>query len=276
MARERSIAAAQTVPVRGDVAANTDAHLRLAHLAADEGAAVLVFPELSLTGYEMDLAEPLAFVPGDPRLAPLVAAAAARGLTLVVGAPVRIDDRLHIGALILAPDGTVAVYTKQRLGAFGAGAAVDGTVPPGEATVFAPGRLDPLLRISGHPMAIGICADTGRPAHPQAAADRGATTYLASVFVIPSEFDREAANMAVYAARHRMAVVFANYGGPSGGLASAGRSAIWSETGERLVELDRSGAGIAVAVHTGAGWRARAIMLGGGQPAPPEPRRHAP
>jgi NAD+ synthase (glutamine-hydrolysing) len=60
-----------------------------------------------------------------------------------------------------------------------------------------------------------------------------------------------------------MAVAFANYGGPSGGLASGGRSAVWSETGELLAQLEASGGGVAVAIESHAGWRAKAIMLGG-------------
>ena len=58
-----------------------------------------------------------------------------------------------------------------------------------------------------------------------------------------------------------MTVVLANYGGPTGGLASAGGSAIWSDEGELLVQLDGSGSGIAIASEEEAGWRARAIML---------------
>ena len=73
----RSIAAAQTVPVRGDVDANMERHVRLVHVAADAHARVLVFPELSLTGYELDLAGSQAFTESDPRLTPLVEAASA-------------------------------------------------------------------------------------------------------------------------------------------------------------------------------------------------------
>ena len=56
----RSIAVAQTCPVRGDVDANLDEHLRLAGCAASEGALLVLFPELSLTGYEIGLADRLA------------------------------------------------------------------------------------------------------------------------------------------------------------------------------------------------------------------------
>jgi predicted amidohydrolase len=260
----RSIAAAQTIPARGDVGANLEQHVRLIRLAATEGARLLAFPELSLTGYELDLAAELAFSESDPRLAPLVEEAFSSAMTLIAGAPVRIGSRLHIGAFILSPDRAVGLYTKQRLGAFPESASRDGTVPPAEATVFHPGERNPLIRLGGDTAAVAICADAGRPSHPREAAERGANIYLASMFVIPSEFETEVSNLGTYAARHGMAVAFANYGGPSGGLASAGRSAIWSESGELLVRLGATGAGIAVAVEGDGGWRGRTVTLGRG------------
>jgi predicted amidohydrolase len=258
----RAVAAAQTIPSPGDVVANVRQHLRLVRVAADERAQVLVFPELSLTGYELDVANNLAFSRGDPRLAPLVEAASSAGMILVVGAPVRIGPRLHVGALIIAPNGSVEVYTKRHLGAFSASACVDGVVPPAEATVFHPGAEDPLVLFGGNTAAVAVCADTGRPAHARQAAQRGAKTYLASMFIIPSEYEREAANLKAHAARHSMTVVMANYGGPSGGLASAGRSAIWSAGGELLAQLDPTGAGVVVALESVAGWQVRTVMPG--------------
>ena len=57
-----------------------------------------------------------------------------------------------------------------------------------------------------------------------------------------------------------MAIVFANFGGPSGGLPSAGRSAVIGETGASLVELGATGAGIAVAREFDDGWRVEALL----------------
>lgn len=48
-----TIAAAQSISVPQDVAANVQEHLRLIHAAARHGVQWLVFPELSLTGYEL-------------------------------------------------------------------------------------------------------------------------------------------------------------------------------------------------------------------------------
>jgi predicted amidohydrolase len=259
--RARSVAAAQTIPIRGDVDANTDQHLRLTLVAAKAEARILVFPELSLTGYELDLAEELAFSERDPRLAPLAALASSCCVTLIVGAPVRIGSRLHLAAFIVSPDRTIDVYTKHHLGAFSPSASPDGIVPPPEKTVFQPGDLDPLVRFDGHTAAVAICADIGRPSHPEAAAERGAQTYLASMFVVPTDFENDTAKLSSYAARHSMAVVLANFGGPSGGLASAGGSAIWSGTGELLARLDATGAGVVVAAEGRDGWSARKVAL---------------
>jgi predicted amidohydrolase len=267
MKRSRSIAVAQTCPVAGDVQANLDEHVRLAHLAAAEGAEVIVFPELSLTGYELALAPRLAFSEDDPRLSPLLDVAASQEAILVVGAPVRVGSVLHIGAFILSPNRTTDFYTKQRLGAFPPSASCDScdgsTVPPPEATVFQPGDRNPLIRFGNNLAAVAICADIGRPAHPQQAAERGANIYLASMFVIPSDLEGEVSKLRRYAVQHRMMTALANFGSPSGGLQSAGRSAIWSETGELLVQLEANGSGIAVVTETQHGRRAQAIMIDG-------------
>jgi predicted amidohydrolase len=257
-----SIAVAQTCPVKGDVNANLDEHLRLTELAASQGAQVIVFPELSLTGYEMGLAGELAFSENDPRLARLADAASSHSTTLIVGAPVRIEARLHIGAFVLHHDRTTTLYTKHHLGAFAESARCDGTVPPAEATVFHPGDRNPLVRFAGNIAAVAICADIGRPSHPQQAVARGARTYLASMFVIPSDFEGDAAKLSGYARQYSVTVALANFGSPTGGLAAAGRSSIWSETGELLARLNPSGSGVAVATRTSNGWRAKTFMVG--------------
>ena len=259
MTHGRSLAAAQTLPVRGDVEANLAEHVRLARIAAGAGARLLVFPELSLTGYELDLAARLAFSPADPRLAALVEVASAHAMTLIAGAPVRLGAKLHLGALIVTPDGAVDVYTKHHLGAFPPSASPDGVVPPAEASVFEPGERNPLVRCGDGVAAVAVCADIGRPTHAKAAAERGARSYLASMFVIPADFAGDTAKLRSYAVEHAMAVLLANFGGPSGGLPAAGGSAIWDEQGEPLAQLGPDGSGIVVAAETPAGWHAKAV-----------------
>jgi predicted amidohydrolase len=116
--------------------------------------------------------------------------------------------------------------------------------------------------LGGNTAAVAVCADIGRPSHPQLAADRGANIYLASMFVIPSEFEGDATKLNGYAVEHSMMVALANYGAATGGLAAAGRSAVWSEAGGLLVQLAASGAGVGVVAESRkGGWRAKTFML---------------
>lgn len=261
MARLESIAVAQTVPRRGDVRANLEQHLELARLAAQHSAQVVVFPELSLTGYELDLGPELAFGERDERLRSLTEFAASAGLVLIVGAPLRVGAELHIGAFILDAQGGSRWYAKQHLGAFPAQANPDGPVPPAEASLFTAGKRSQVFELSGATAAVAVCADIGHSSHAQIAAEAGASCYLCSMFVIPADFAAERAALTGYARQHAMDVAFANYGGPSGGLPSAGQSAIWSEHGDLLVELPEVGAGIAVSTLRTRTPRAVRVML---------------
>ena len=67
------VAVAQPPCLAHDVAANAQSHASAIRTA---GARVVAFPELSLTGYELD-ADPVD--PGDERLQPIVAACADTG-----------------------------------------------------------------------------------------------------------------------------------------------------------------------------------------------------
>ena len=61
------IAVAQTRPVTGNVQANVHSHTQLIDLAVEDGAELVVFPELSITGYQRTLANDLAVDEGDRR-----------------------------------------------------------------------------------------------------------------------------------------------------------------------------------------------------------------
>lgn len=78
------IALAQCAPALGAFQRNIAMHLELIERARAAGARLIVFPELSLTGYYLkDLANDLACAAGDARLAPLAKASA--GIDVVAG-----------------------------------------------------------------------------------------------------------------------------------------------------------------------------------------------
>ena len=62
------ICVAQTRPIKGDIQSNIHNHKKLIDLAVSSGAEIVIFPELSLTGYEPTLAKELAINEDDSRL----------------------------------------------------------------------------------------------------------------------------------------------------------------------------------------------------------------
>ena len=106
------IAVAQPPCVPLDVAANAVTHAAAVRSAR---ARVVVFPELSLTGYELDGP---AITVDDPRLRPIVEACAEAGSLALVGAPVQDDDdaRTYIAMLAVDGSGVTVVYRKMWLG----------------------------------------------------------------------------------------------------------------------------------------------------------------
>ena len=226
-----------------------------------------MFPELSLTGYELARAEAPAFERLDARLEPLLALARRAHVTLVVGAPVSLEGWLHLGAAVLAADGGLDWYTKRHLGAFGPEAladALDGQLPPPEESVFAPGAHDPPVHLARGTARVAICADAQRADHAAAAAATGAAAYLVGAFIVHSAWEADAAVLRQRAADHGMLVAMANYGTPSGGMAAAGRSSIWDGRGELVLELEAAGAGVGIALETAEGWKGQVRMVSEG------------
>jgi predicted amidohydrolase len=231
-----TIAAAQSTSVPLDVVANVQTHLRFVEAAAQHGVQWLVFPELSLTGYELAAMPGLVLHPQHALLAPLREASRRTGMAITVGAPVASDSALpSIGAITLRPDGNHAVYAKRHL---------HGTetqfATPGSAPVH-------LQEWNGHKIASAICADTNHPSHAAQAANAGARTYAAGILTSAKGYSAEAPQWAGYARQHAMTVVIANHGGPSGGFVSAGKSGIWDSGGALLVAASGSGDWLLVA-----------------------------
>lgn len=250
-----TIAAAQTTPVAGDRAANLAQHVHMVALAARHGVQLLLFPELSLSGYELQQLKHCLTAAHDPLLAPLKAAARRHEMTLVVGAPtapageVRAEALPHISALVLEPGGNVKVYHKQHL-------------HPGEDRHASAGSTHPFVfEVSGRLCGLAVCADVTHATHPKAAREAGATLYLAGMVVSRQGYAVDADLLKTHAITHRMPVLLANMGSPSGGYLCAGRSAFWDEEGRCVAALSGDGAGLLVLERRETGWHGQALAL---------------
>jgi predicted amidohydrolase len=206
------LAAAQPPCVPGDVAANAVAHAAAVRAAA---ARVVVFPEMSLTGYELDAA---ALTAQDPRLAPIVEACAETGALALVGAPVPGD---HIAVLAVDGTGATVAYRKMWLG-------------DAEAVRFTPGGQPAVLDVDGWRLGLAVCKDTGIVRHAADTAALGIDAYLAGTVKFAAESALQDERARRIAVDHGVWVAVASFAGPTGGgyTDTAGRSSIVAPGGE--------------------------------------------
>ena len=147
MLQPLTIAVAQPATVLHDVVANADHHADIIRGAA---ARVVVFPELSLTGYVLD-AEPID--PDDARLEPIIDACRAAGTIAFAGAPTRgPGDGVHISMLRIDGDGVAVAYNKMWLGGDEPATHTAGTEPS-------------VIVVDGWRLGLAICKDTGVAEH---------------------------------------------------------------------------------------------------------------
>jgi predicted amidohydrolase len=213
-----TVAAAQPACAAGDVRANALEHARIIRAAR---ARLVVFPELSLTGYELD-AE--AVSPDDGSLGAIVAACAATGSVALVGAPV--DGHAgsaHVGMLRVSSSGVEVAYRKRHLGG-------------DEPARFAPGDGATAIELDGWRVGLGICKDTGVAQHVADAAALGLDLYVAGLVHLPEELGMQDERGLRIARACDAYVAFASFAGPTGGGfdRTAGTSAIWAPDGRQL------------------------------------------
>ncbi len=218
-----TIALAQLPVVKGAVAENLETHLAYIQHAAERGADLVVFPELSLTGYELELLEQLALPKDSEVFSTLSDAAAANNIVVIAGCPLVGEGRKpQIGAVICFSNGEREFYAKQYL-------------HEGEAVYCSTGNASYLCTVNGTRIALAICADFANPAHSEAAAAQQADVYIASALISEAGYKADAQLLAAMAKRHQFTVLLANHISNTGGWQTCGKSGGWNALGELTV-----------------------------------------
>ncbi|WP_163560162.1 nitrilase-related carbon-nitrogen hydrolase [Halomonas sp. NO4] len=231
------VAAAQLNAELGDVDANLERHLDILQDARGQGVELLVFPELSLTGYGlgsrvMQVAMPLE----DPRLIRL--AKACGEMQTVVGFIEEASPGEYYNALAILQAGElVAVHRKLNLPTYGGLEEGKWFTHGSELTHVAvrPGW-------SATPL---ICADLWNPALVHAALLPRPTVLCAPINsasgIVSDDFSNEqnwALNVRFYAMTYGTPVIMANRYGPENGSHFWGGSRILGPRGELLADAE--------------------------------------
>lgn len=163
------VGVAQIEPALGDIETNLERHAEAAAKARDEGVDVLVFPELSLTGYRLkDTVPDVALTRSDPVIARI--AALSHDISLVVGLVLEAKDHSFFNGSAYFEGGEILhVHRKVYLPTYGM---FD------EQRYFARGNRFSAFDTKHGRMAILICEDMLHPSAVTIAALDGASTVL--------------------------------------------------------------------------------------------------
>lgn len=219
------ISLAQTRPVKGDIARNIENHQKFIDQAVELGADVLMFPELSITGYEPTLARDRATTPDDARFAPFQQRSDAHNLTIGIGVPTPNDAGISITLVLFHPNQPWQTYSKKFLHA-------------DEKPFFVGGRNASVVLRNKPEVALAICYELSVPEHAETAHQTGATVYLASVAKTASGAENAAQRLSDIARTYAMTVLMVNSVGPSDDFVSGGKTAVWNAQGELLGQLN--------------------------------------
>lgn len=217
------VAAAQPRARLNSLERNVESHAEAVRRANSQ---LIVFPEMSLTGYAMDAPS---IDPSGTALAPLVRACAASNSTALVGAPVDVGGGRGIGVLAVDAAGAQLAYVKMSLG----GAEVEN---------FLPGREPATLVIDGWKIGLGVCKDTRIDDHLEATGALGIDLYAAGLVHTPAELGEFDVRAQRITQQFHVPVIFAGFAGSTGGGfdATSGGSGVWDGEGRAIA---RCGAG---------------------------------
>jgi len=227
------ICVAQTRPITGDIQGNIDRHKKFIDLAVANGADIVIFPELSLTGYEPALSKALATNQADGRFDDFQKLSDTKQITIGVGVPTKSNTHSCISLVLFQPHQTRQTYSKKYL-------------HPDEEAFFISGQNSTSLISNKTNIALAICYELSVPEHAENAYKSGADIYVASVAKSANGVEKALKGLADIANKYAMTVLMSNCLGQCDGFECGGKSSIWNNKGVLLGQLNDTDEGILI------------------------------
>lgn len=227
------ICVAQTRPIKGDIQSNIENHKKLIDLAVSKGADTIIFPELSLMGYEPALSKELATHQADGRFDDFQKISDARQITIGVGVPTKSNADVCITMVIFQPHQARQTYSKKYL-------------HPDEEEFFVSGQSSVSLIGDKTKIAPAICYELSVPEHAEHAFKSGAEVYIASVAKFVNGVEKALIRLSEIAHRYSMTVLMANCIGLADGQECAGHTSVWNNQGLLVGQLNDANEGVII------------------------------
>jgi predicted amidohydrolase len=227
------ISVAQNRPVIGDINANITSHKKLIELAAVNGASLVVFPELSLSGYEPKFSAQVATTVDDPRFNELQALSNEHNIVIGAGMPIKNGQAITITMIIFRPNQQATTYSKKFL-------------HEDEEPFFVSGDNFSSFVINNTKIALAICYEISVPEHARAAASTNPVVYVASAAKFKRHMESTIATLSKTAKDYSMIAMMSNCLGVCDGEECVGSSFVVDEDGKLLDQLDDKREGVLI------------------------------
>ncbi len=227
------ICVAQIRPVKGDIQSNINNHKKLIGLAVSNKADIIIFPELSLTGYEPELAKQLATGQNDKRFDELQEISDRQTIAIGVGVPTKNEKGTCISMILFQPNEPRQTYSKKYLHA-------------DEEAYFVAGKNAVCFSGNKANIALAICYELSVPAHAEDAYKTGAQIYITSVAKTKSGVDKAIERLCEIACMYQMTVLMSNCIGDSAEGECAGNTSIINKEGLLTAQLNETDEGILI------------------------------
>lgn len=224
------ISLAQVQPKYGDVSYNLASQETFIRQAAALGSEMILFPELSITGYEPTLADKLATHVDDERFQVFQELADQLHITIITSAPLQSTEGITISLLIYQTGTSPQVYSKQYLHA-------------DEVSFFVPEKRDYTLE-SAPNIGLAICYELSVQEHFQHHWNQGRDIYMASTAKTASGSLEAHERLSGLAKTHGIITLFVNCVGSCDGVNCNGQSAAWNRHGNQIGELSSNTEGL--------------------------------
>lgn len=226
------IALAQISSKKGDLKANSFHHHKLIELAINQGATIIIFPELSITGYEPHLAKALASQFNDPIFSDFQKISDEKNIRIGFGAPTKNKQGVFISMLLFSPNQARQLYSKKYL-------------HEDEKPFFSSGDNETIF-IKNTKIALAICYELSVKAHAASAMENSAAFYLASVAKTADGVEKAHKRLAYIAKENKIPVLMVNSVGPNDDFISAGQSAVWDAKGTLVGAMNTTEEGLLI------------------------------
>ena len=227
------ICIAQTAPIKGTISANIEAHKRFIDLALTYSAEAIFFPELSLTGYEPELAKELATNQNDARLDIFQQLGDKNKIIIGLGLPTISETKIRISMVVFEPNKPRKTYSKQQLHS-------------DEFPYFENGVEQVIIKTKDVKIAPAICYESLQKSHAETAIKLGAAVYLASVAKPTNGIEKAFEHYPKIAKQYAIPVLMVNCVDFCDNFLSVGQSAVWTKDGRLVGQLDNQEEGILI------------------------------